>query len=500
MKLLSCICIGIIAALMLVHSIGTAEDTVFSNETVDCGEVEVYNLSFATNTSNASISLTGEPIMMIPEDETFSHGNGEGTSTLIGIDETDIELQVAETTRVSVRTNGKQGDSESYVPSISPDGRYVTFESLATNLVNGDKNGAYDIFVHDYKTGKTARVSVRTNGKQGNGHSYDPSISSAGRYVAFESTATNLVNGDTNGVEDIFVHDQQTGETRRVSVRTNGAEGNGNSYYPSISSAGRYVAFESEATNLVNGDTNGAFDIFIHDRETGKTERVSVRTNGVQGDAGSYLPSISSDGRYVAFESDATNLVNKDTNGVFDIFIHDRETGKTERVSVKTNGVEGDAGSNNPSISSAGRYVAFESYAANLVNGDTNGASDIFIHDRQTGETRRVSVRTNGAQGDGNSYYPSISSDGRYVAFYSYATNLANGDTNGASDVFVHDRQTGETRRVSVRTNGKQGDYYSYYPSISSDGRYVAFDSLATNLVNKDTNGARDIFVAELST
>ena len=142
--------------------------------------------------------------------------------------------------------------------------------------------------------------------------------------------------------------------------------------------------------------------------------------------------------------------------------------------------------------------MAFHSSATNLVNGDTNSAYDIFVHDRETGKTTRVSVRTNGVQGDGNSYYPSISSDGRYVAFYSYATNLVNGDTNDVYDIFVHDRQTGETRRVSVRTNGVQGDGNSAYPSISG-GRYVAYESEATNLVNKDTNGFSDIFVTELS-
>ena len=500
MKLPACIGTGIIVALLLFVTIGTVEGNSILNGTEGTSEIEVCNLFLATNTSEEGIGLTEEPIPTPPEDENFFYGNKDGTSTLPVIDGAVLELKVIKTSRISVRTNGKQGDADSSDPSISSDGRYVAFESMATNLVNKDTNGASDIFVHDRETGKTTRVSVRTNGKQGDADSSDPSISSDGRYVAFESMATNLVNKDTNGASDIFVHDRETGETKRVSVRTNGKQGDGDSDFPSISSDGRYVAFESDATNLVNKDTNGKCDIFVHDRQTGKTTRVSVRTNGVQGDADSYSSAVSSDGRYVAFYSRATNLVNKDTNGKRDVFVHDRQTGKTTRVSVRTNGVQGDGDSYSSAISSDGRYVTFESYATNLVNKDTNGAYDIFVHDRQTGKTKRVSVRTNGVQGDNDSCEPSISSDGRYVAFDSFATNLVNRDTNGAYDIFVHDRQTVKTKRISVRTNGKQGDDDSYSPSISSDGRCVAFDSDATNLVNRDTNGARDIFVTELNT
>ena len=442
MKLLACIATGIIATLLLVVGIGMAESTVFSNETNSTGEA--CNLSLVVNISQENTGLpeneTGESYQPIPEDDTVFSGNGD--DILPAIDEAILDLQVTKTARVSLRTNGVQGDGGSRDPSISSDGRYVAFESVATNLVNGDTNGKMDIFVHDRETEKTTRVSVRTNGVQGDGGSFYPSISSDGRYVAYESEATNLVNGDTNGKMDIFVHDRQTGKTTRVSVRTNEVQSDGNSHYPSISSDGRYVAFYSNANNLVNGDTNGKSDVFVHDREAGKTKRVSVRTNGVQGNGNSYDPSISSDGRYVSFYSNAKNLVNGDTNDRSDIFVHDRETGKTTRVSVRTNGVQGDSRSYHPSISSDGRYVAFDSIASNLVNKDTNGYWDIFVHDRETGKTTRVSVRTNGVQGDGGSNFPSISSDGRYVAFYSYATNLVNGDTNGVSDTFVTELST----------------------------------------------------------
>jgi Tol biopolymer transport system component len=295
--------------------------------------------------------------------------------------------------------------------------------------------------------GNTTRVSVATGGGQANSGSFDPSISADGRYVAFVSAATNLVSGDTNNFQDIFVHDRQTGQTTRVSVASDGTQANGHSYAPSISADGRYVAFASLASNLVSGDTNGAWDVFVHDRQTGETTRVSVASDGTQA-IGFFFgssPSISADGRYVAFDSWATNLVSGDTNDKPDVFVHDRQTGQTTRVSVSSDGTQANGGpgwSGNPSsISADGRYVAFHSYADNLVSGDTNSATDIFVHDRQTGVTTRVSIASDGTQANGFSASPSISADGRYVAFMSGATNLVSGDTNNDWDVFVHGRE-----------------------------------------------------------
>jgi len=225
-------------------------------------------------------------------------------------------------------------------------------------------------------------------------------------------------------------------------------------------------------------------------------QRVSVASGGTQGNGDSGCPSISADGRYVAFQSYASNLVPGDTNEVGDVFVHDRLTGQTTRVSVASDGTEGNDYSRRPSISADGRYVAFASLASNLVPGDTNGTWDVFVHDRLTGQTTRVSVASGGAQGNSGSWCPSISADGRYVAFQSYASNLVPGDTNGVLDVFVHDRLTGQTTRVSVASDGTQGDSYSFGSSISADGRYVAFSSLASNLVPGDTNDKPDIFVA----
>jgi len=399
------------------------------------------------------------------------------------------------TERVSMDSSGVQGNHHSYVPSISADGRFVAFKSRATNLVPGDTNGYQDVFVRDRDTGTTTRVSVDSSGVQGNHRSASLSISADGRYVAFSSEATNLVPGDTNGKEDVFVRDRDTGTTTRVSVDSSGVQGDGNSFAPSISADGRFVAFASGATNLVPGDTNGLRDVFVHDRDTGTNTLVSVDSSGVQGNIQSWVPSISADGRYVAFSSEATNLVPGDTNGYFDVFVHDRDTGTTTRVSVDSSGVQGDGGSGVGGLSADGRYVAFGSAATNLVPGDTNGEVDVFVHDRDTGTTTRVSVDSSGVQGDDGSWSESLSADGRYVAFDSAATTLVPGDTNGNSDVFVHDRDSDSTTRVGMSSFGHQGNEGSWAPAISADGHFVAFQSNATNLVPGDTNGRTDGFV-----
>jgi cold shock CspA family protein len=402
------------------------------------------------------------------------------------------------TVRVSVDSSGDQANSWSMYASTITDGRYVAFESYATNLVTGDTNGTNDIFVHDMQTGITNIVSVDSYGNVGNSWSaHIPSISSNGWYVVFESAATNLVPGDSNGTLDVFIHETQTGITNIVSVDSSGYQGNSGSEQPFISSDGSYVAFRSGATNLVPNDTNGTNDIFVHDMQTGITNIVSVDSSGNQANSWSAIPSISSDGRYVAFLSLASNLVTNDTNGTNDIFVHDRQTGATERVSVDSSGNQANDSSYFPTISSDGRYVAFFSKASNLVTNDTNGSRDVFVHDRQTGITEIVSVDSAGNHGNSHSYthLASISSDGRYVAFESYASNLVSGDTNGSGDAFVHDRQTGITEIVSIDSAGYQGNSDSYEAAISSDGRYVAFGSYASDLVLGDTNAEDDIFV-----
>jgi Tol biopolymer transport system component len=344
--------------------------------------------------------------------------------------------------RISVGSNGVQGDRDSFFPKLSADGRFVAFGSLAGSLVPGDTNGATDVFVRDRRTGITERVSLGPGGSQGNGDSGSPALSADGRFVALISEAGNLVPGDTNGATDVFVRDRRTGATARVSLGPNGVQGDGDSYYPALSASGRFIAFASNAGNLVPDDTNGAWDVFVRDRRTGITERVSLRPDGVQANSHSLRPALSADGRFVAFESFAGNLVPGDTNRTNDVFVRDRRTGTTERVSVRTGGAQGNNSSTSPALSAGGRFVAFWS-SANLVPGDTNSTNDVFVRDRRTGRTERVSLGPNGAQSNGPSYSPALSAGGRFVAFESEASNLVPGDTNGAWDVFVHTRAGG---------------------------------------------------------
>jgi Tol biopolymer transport system component len=400
----------------------------------------------------------------------------------------------ARTERVSVDDAGGQVNAGSGEPSVSGDGRYVAFVSEASNLVV-DTNDSQDVFVHDRDTGKTERVSVDSAGEEANSHSFTASISADGRYVAFLSSASNLVPGDTNGWIDAFVHDRETGRTELVSVNSAGGQLNDRTEEVQVAADGRYLAFSTRASNVVAADTNGEWDVFVHDRETGATERVSVDSAGGQADRGSYGPSISADGRQVAFASAASDLVPGDSNGRDDVFVHDRATGDTERMSIDSAGGEANSGSFEVSISADGNHVAFASLASNLVHGDSNGRLDVFVHDRGTGNTQRASIDSAGGQLDANSSAPAISADGRQVAFQSDAASAVAGDTNGVTDVFVRDREIGRTERVSVDSAGRQANRESYGPLISADGGVVAFSSEATNLVPGDSNGMPDVFV-----
>lgn len=402
------------------------------------------------------------------------------------------EQRGGKTTRVSLATDGTQGTQASQYPSVSGDGRYITFQSSASNLVRDDTNNTSDVFVFDRQTSTTSRVSVSSEGVQINNggqlgtgvYAESPSISADGRYVAFLSTATDLVPDDTNRGADVFVHDRESGTTSRVSVSPTGAQFDRGVRYSSLSADGRYVAF----------DTGG--DIFVHDRSSGITTLAGVLSEDGQANGSVEMPSISGDGRYIAFQSTASNLVTDDNNGREDVFVHDREAGTTTRVSASSDGAQGNQYSRYPAISADGRYIAFESAASNLVADDANDNIDIFVHDRYTGTTSRVSVSSDGLEGNSHSYQPpSLSDDGRYIAFQSMASNLVLDDANHQADVFVHDRQTRTTGRVSVSSDGADGDEWSLWPSLSGDGRHVAFTSWASNLVSGDTNDVQDVFV-----
>ncbi|KAA3614560.1 MAG: hypothetical protein DWQ01_00835 [Planctomycetota bacterium] len=379
---------------------------------------------------------------------------------------------------------------------MSADARFVAFESVASNLISADNNGVRDIFVRDRQLGTTVCASVDSNGVLGNGACYAPALSADGRYVAFHSEASNLVPGDTNGVADIFVRDLQSGQTERVSVDSGGVQGAYWSFYPAISADGRFVAFESWSNNLVAGDNNWTWDIFVHDRQTQVTERVSVDSLGAEGLGFSVEATISADGRFVAFRSESDSLVPNDTNGFWDIFVHDRQNNETSLVSMDSNGGLADNWSNFPSISADGNLIAFESLATNLAPGDNNLRYDIFVHDRSNGVTSMVSLNSQGTQGISDSREPAISADGRHVAFSSDSSNLVPDDANNTSDVFVYDRHTGLTRRASVDTDGIQGNMGNHSVSISEEGKFVSFDS-GSAFVPDDTNGFGDIYLRD---
>ncbi|MBK7403849.1 MAG: hypothetical protein IPJ41_04240 [Phycisphaerales bacterium] len=401
------------------------------------------------------------------------------------------------TERASVGAQGSQANSHSWQAVISGNGRFVAFESLATNLVSGDSNGLQDIFVHDRLSGATVRVSVASNGTQANGVSSRPTISQTGRYISYYSDATNLVPDDTNGVTDVFVYDLQTGQTVRASVDSFGNQADKQSRHPSISADGRTVVFHSEATNFDALDTNPQWDVYAHDLDTGLTELVSLRNDGGAGNDWSEHAAVSGDGRLVVYHSAATNLVDGDTNGVEDIFLFDRAERRTTRLSLGPSGEQPNGLCIFPGISPDGRYVVFECEATNLVAGDTNGVRDILMIDLATSEMTRVSLGMNDAQANADCFTPAVGRGGRYVAFCSQANTLVPGDNNGLPDAFVRDRWTGETFRVSLGPGGVQANGGTSFSTMSYDGRYVAFQSGARNLVDGDTNMSIDVFVRD---
>ena len=379
-------------------------------------------------------------------------------------------------------------------PRASADGRFVAFSSTSSNLVPDDTNGKSDVFVHDRLTGATERVSLTDQGQQAKLGGAGQALSSDGRFVVFVSMSNDLVPGISNGYTDVFVRDRLLSTTVRASLGSAGQEPDRHCGSPSLSADGRYVAFVSAATNLVPGDLNGGDDVFLRDLVTGTIEVVSVDPRGLP--AGGGGPSISGDGRWVAFGSYGSTLVAGDTNGEGDVFVRDRLTGTTQRVSVDGQGQQASGSSMRGAISEDGRVVVFDSVAPDLVPGDTNGYWDVFVHVLGTGATERVSLSSSGGEANDFCWFASISSQGRFVSFTSWATNLVPGDTLLDLDVFVHDRLTGQTTWESIGLSGAEGNGESLSATLSGDGMFVVFVSTSTNLVPGDGVG-EDIFVRD---
>lgn len=422
-------------------------------------------------------------------------------------------LVIGQTVRVSIGLSGEaNGDSNGHTVGLSANGRFVVYTSAASNLVPNDTNGVADVFVTDVLTRQTTRVSVDSHGAQGNGASDGSAlggsqsgigISDDGYTIAFMSSATNLVASDTNGAPDVFWHDRRTKKTELASRGGSafGATANGASQRAQVSADGRTIVFQSAGSDLVVGDTNGKDDCFRLDTQTSQLLLVSRDSSGTLGNADCNHPRISSDGNLIAFYSLATNLVANDTNGVNDAFLRNIGQGTTIRLSQLANGTQGDGHSYSPGFSGDLRFVTFHGNPTNLVIGevDDNAAEDVFQVRLSDGVITRISKSGHNVpqQSDGRSYVSRQSNEGRFVSFNSLATNLFAGKVinNGLMDVFIKDTQTGQVYWASKGLSAALGNGASDRAYISRDGTHVAFESTATNLVSGDANGKKDIFV-----
>lgn len=412
---------------------------------------------------------------------------------------------VGTVTRASLGNNAAQADlwqplNTSVSLAATRDGRYVMWHTNATTLVSGDANGMCDVFVRDRLTGETKLASLSSTGAQGSTHSYAGSITGDGRLVFFQSAADDFVPGDSNNKTDLFIRDLQSATTTLALTGVGGAATNGDSYAPRATPDGRYMVFQSTATNLVDSDTNGVRDWFVRDRVAGTNQLVNVDSDEVQSTSTvSHWACISDNGRYVAFTSEAEDLVSDDTNGARDVFLRDLEAGTTTRVSVDSDEAEVPAPSGvSPYIamSADGRYVAFATGAA-LDSTDVNTRDDVYIRDTQEDTTKLVSLGDSQSVGNNYATAVALSPDGGHVAFMSAATDLLPGDTEGKVDVFVRDLASKAISRASVNGAGVGGNLDAGGPLVGDDGAWVLFGSDATNLVTGDTNGIGDLFMAE---
>ena len=416
---------------------------------------------------------------------------------------------------VSVNSHENQGDGSSqYGVALSSNGRYVAFQS-ESQLTGGDNDSFSDVFLRDRKRGATTLVSPQQNSSHPNGGSGECGLDMTpdARFVAFGSFSERLVKHDSNGFGDVFVRDRKREKTTLVSVSSSGKKGDADSCYDvAISGGGRYVAFSSDSTKFTHGDGNGSADVFVRDLKKGTTTLVSKAQGGGPGNgySGDYGLEMSANGRFVAFESVANDLVGSDGNGWgADVFVRDLKKHKTKMVSVSTGGLQGGFAEDSlgTAMSPNGRYVVFNSEVGDLAPGDGDGVIDVFIRDRKEGTTKLVSLANDGANGDDNSGYQggfgydtmAVSNDGRFVAFDSYAENLVGGnDGNGWIDLFLRDMNQDKTKLLSAIPAGNSGnDESAYYSAaMTPDARWVAFNSGAEDLVGSDTNGSTyDIFI-----
>lgn len=415
---------------------------------------------------------------------------------------------VPTTVQVSVSARGGGTPRPAGFPSVSDDGRYVAFESDARNIVPDDGNGVSDVFVRDMVAGSTIRANVAADGTEADAGALltgaRPDIDGTGRFVAFASKAANLAEGDGNRLQDVYVRDLALATTTRVSVAADGGDPDGVSYAPDVSDGGRYVAFVSEASNLVPGDGNGDHDVFVRDLVAGTTVRASVDVDGGDPDVPydvtwtTAVPAISGNGRYVAFSSMGSDIVAGDGNGNVDVFVRDLLTGTTTRVSVDHEGGDADGWSEQPAISDSGRHVAFSSSAEDLLQYPAQHHRwNLFVRDLVAGRTTQLSV-LDGRTPNRSSQYPAISDDGRMVAFTT-GVPYALGDEwiDETQDVYMADAVTGEITHVSATADGGFACWSCNSAAIDGTGRRVAFASGGDMVTTpEDDDGlASDVFL-----
>ncbi len=409
--------------------------------------------------------------------------------------------------RLAVAGNPNGPSSE---PALSADARRLAFTSAASNLTGlPDGNGPLrDVFVYDQGSGAIELVTHGPNGEPADAPSGEPVLDAAGTQLAFTSRATNLVPGDTNRFADVFVR-LADGSLVRASVTSEGEEARGASVEPDLSADGRLLVFTSRADNLVAGDTNNGDDVFVRNMVTGAIALVSADQDGAAAQGDSRAPAISADGRYVSFSSNAPDLADGDGNGREDVFLRDLATGRTTLVSVARGGGRGqnralsDARGQVSDVSAGGRLVVFESDATNIAGRDRNRRTDIFVRDTRRATTRRISLSTTNEEGGGASYLPAITPDGRFVVFGSRANDLVAEDAIGP-DVFVRDLARDTTAIVDVTSRGRlRGREHAVplpgRPALSADGATAAFASSASNLAGEDTNRVADVFLRRLT-
>lgn len=379
---------------------------------------------------------------------------------------------------------------------ISSDGRYAIFTSVATNLIPGGASG-WHLYVRDLRRCVTALVDVTVAGAPAQqGISGEAYLSANGRYAAFSSSATDLVPGDTKGMGNVFLRDLRGATTELISSAYDGGAANGTSWTAGVSTSGRYVLFVSTASNLLpDGPPPNTRNVYLRDRALDSTTLVAtVPPNSV---APAWVPQLSPDGRFSLIDLIPTSPAGERrwlTN-----LVNDR-TRRTDLVSVSTSGELPDDSTYGAGVSASGRFVLFNSSASDLVPGDTNAAADVFVRDMAAGRTARINVSGAGSQSSGGAVGSGISRDGRYAVFWSRSADLVPGDTNGVDDVFVRDLVAGTTVRVSTASDGRQGTGGSSHPRISANGRFVVFWSDASDLVPDDTNSVADAFVRDLFT